>query len=202
MATAVRRFVFLLLSHCPYTVLTSPTQDVMETASASEKPFPPVRIAVACTYCSKSTVSLGKNDKVNGHRRPPVPGNVATSPPPTTALPVSPTSTTKSAALLPDKCACRKPRLRCTFCLSRLNTSSTLQMFQPSFKIEKNDDGKQSMKPVTHPFAAFTVFCVTCRHSGHAVHYLNWFKNNSTCPVSGCTCPCASLDSKSNKSSN
>lgn len=171
----------------------------MDPVTDSEKSLPPSRIAVACAYCFKSTVSVGKNEKSNGQRRLPASVNLATSPPPPPPLPISPTATTKSASLMPDKCSCGKPRLRCTFCLSRLNTSSALQMFQPSFKVDKTDDGLQLIKSVTHPRAAFTVFCVTCRHSGHALHYLNWFQNNSTCPVSGCTCPCASLDSKIGK---
>lgn len=175
----------------------------MDTVTTSEKSLPSSRIAVACAYCFKSTVSLGKNDKLNGHRRTPAPGNLATSPPPPPPpLPISPTASTKSASAIPDKCSCGKPRLRCTFCLSRLNTSSALQMFQPSFKVDKSDEGQRVTKSIPHPKAAFTVFCVTCRHSGHALHYLNWFQNNSTCPVSGCTCTCASLDSKIGRNSN
>lgn len=158
----------------------------LETSADPSKPL--VRLAVACGFCYKSTVSLGKNDPMI-FRRPQMPGGIAASPP----SPVSP-SITKSAIAKSDVCMCRKPRPRCSFCFSRLNTPSSLQMFQPSFKIDQNDQGQPVIKRVNHPFGAFTVFCMTCRHSGHATHYLNWFKTNSTCPVSGCTCSCSSLD--------
>ena len=149
---------------------------------------PRIRLAVACGFCNKSIFPLSKNDPPQ-YRHVQIPTNLAASPP----SPIS-QAAWKNVQAQTDSCICNKPRNRCCFCLNRLNSSSTLRMFQPSFKIDRNDVGKPVVKRVTHPFAAFTVFCATCRHSGHATHYLNWFKTNSTCPVGGCTCSCAAID--------
>lgn len=44
------------------------------------------------------------------------------------------------------------------------------------------------------------VACQTCRHGGHTSHILGWFEGgldgeppHDMCPVSGCSCMCASL---------
>ncbi len=52
--------------------------------------------------------------------------------------------------------------------------------------------------------ASWFVWCQACRHGGHAGHIFNWFHGTSNgglppalieCPVNGCTCRCAGLDS-------
>lgn len=105
-----------------------------------------------------------------------------------------------------EPCKCMKPRARCSLCLARLNTPSTLNLFRGKTELDafggiklSSYDTSLSTKTsnpviVKNPFASFTVFCATCRHSGHASHYLDWFKTNNHCPVSGCTCQCSSLD--------
>ena len=128
------------------------------------------RLAVACTYCSKSI----------GHRTG---DSVPKSKPPTPAVASSGGGGKKSREGEEASCSCRKPRSRCALCLSRLNTSSSLALFA------------QRRRPTRFPFDSFTVFCATCRHSGHALHYLEWFDLHSNCPVAGCTCTCSSLDS-------
>lgn len=138
------------------------------------------RLAVACTFCSKSI----------GHRTTPalksVTSNAAASPP--AASSSSPPTGKKAGKETSGEavCSCRKPRSRCALCLSRLNTSSSLALFaqrrRPDSALPK------------FPFDSFTVFCATCRHSGHALHYLEWFNSHSNCPVAGCTCTCSSLD--------
>lgn len=41
------------------------------------------------------------------------------------------------------------------------------------------------------------VFCLTCRHGGHAAHILEWFygsdggRAHGMCAVAGCACRCA-----------
>ena len=34
-----------------------------------------------------------------------------------------------------------------------------------------------------------------CRHGGHAGCIIKWFMEHLDCPVTGCTCKCAQLDS-------
>ncbi|KAG5668330.1 hypothetical protein PVAND_016273 [Polypedilum vanderplanki] len=33
--------------------------------------------------------------------------------------------------------------------------------------------------------------CLSCSHSFHTAHLLEWFENHDVCPVAGCRCPCA-----------
>lgn len=140
------------------------------------------RLAVACTFCSKSI----------GHRTAPAPTSLpkpAAASSPASSSPVPPPTGKKTGKETAGDtgCSCRKPRSRCALCLSRLNTSSSLALFaqrrRPDSALPK------------FPFDSFTVFCATCRHSGHALHYLEWFNAHSNCPVAGCTCTCSSLDS-------
>lgn len=48
--------------------------------------------------------------------------------------------------------------------------------------------------PRITPYDLFMSWCQTCRHGGHAAHMDNWFKKHVECPVTGCTCPCSTLD--------
>lgn len=38
------------------------------------------------------------------------------------------------------------------------------------------------------------IWCEKCHHGGHSNHVIEWFNENSSCPVYGCGCLCASLD--------
>ena len=44
-------------------------------------------------------------------------------------------------------------------------------------------------------FSSWFTWCQTCRHGGHAGHVIEWFLEHVECPVTGCTCKCAQLDS-------
>ena len=44
-------------------------------------------------------------------------------------------------------------------------------------------------------FSSWFTWCQTCRHGGHAGHMIDWFMEHVECPVTGCTCKCAQLDS-------
>eukprot|EP01060_Flectonema_neradi_P034503 TRINITY_DN6066_c0_g3_i1.p1 TRINITY_DN6066_c0_g3~~TRINITY_DN6066_c0_g3_i1.p1 ORF type:complete len:955 (+),score=174.72 TRINITY_DN6066_c0_g3_i1:82-2946(+) len=46
----------------------------------------------------------------------------------------------------------------------------------------------------TDSLPAHLTWCVSCRHGGHLEHLQNWFAVHKQCPVSDCTCQCASLD--------
>ncbi|XP_074036422.1 GATOR complex protein mio [Leptinotarsa decemlineata] len=72
---------------------------------------------------------------------------------------------------------CRKPLPRCAICLQYMGTTT----------------GESSSK--SKPFEEWFTWCQTCRHGGHAGHICDWFEEHQECPVSGCTCRCASIDS-------
>ncbi|XP_074600289.1 GATOR complex protein mio [Brevipalpus obovatus] len=100
---------------------------------------------------------------------------------------------------------CRKPLPRCCICLAQFGTpvgstwrkdetnpvSGTNNSLAPGSRIA-DDDGtpKKKMSPLSTWFS----WCQTCRHGGHAKHILDWFSENSECPVSGCSCRCILLD--------
>ncbi|KAH8556998.1 hypothetical protein BGW37DRAFT_417580 [Umbelopsis sp. PMI_123] len=39
-------------------------------------------------------------------------------------------------------------------------------------------------------FDLWFTWCQTCRHGGHAIHMLDWFRTHKHCPVSECDCMC------------
>lgn len=173
----------------------------LENTSSPESPFessrkePVVRMAIACNFCSKSigqkagspVTKSGSTSSTPIHN-PPVPHYTS----PTRAGSGSTVGRKNSSER--NTCSCLKPRARCSLCLTRLNTSSSLNMFLGPQRTPDATRHEPSPGPLKNPFSSFTVFCATCRHSGHASHYLEWFKSNVNCPVSGCTCRCSSLD--------
>ncbi|XP_017480098.1 PREDICTED: WD repeat-containing protein mio isoform X3 [Rhagoletis zephyria] len=82
--------------------------------------------------------------------------------------------------------SCRKPLPRCSLCLLHMGT--TLNISLPS------DATHESLGWQSKPFSKWFSWCQTCRHGGHTEHMMQWFKQNSECPVSSCTCRCFDLD--------
>jgi len=84
--------------------------------------------------------------------------------------------------------SCKKPLPRCAVCLVNMGTASGTTVHNPEVK-PGNRDAKLSQ------FNSWFTWCQTCRHGGHASHLIDWFSEHSDCPVTGCSCKCAQLDS-------
>ncbi|XP_067625308.1 GATOR2 complex protein MIOS-like [Eurosta solidaginis] len=82
--------------------------------------------------------------------------------------------------------SCRKPLPRCSLCLLHMGT--TLNISLPS------DATHESLGWQSKPFSKWFSWCQTCRHGGHTEHMMQWFKQNSECPVSSCSCRCFDMD--------
>lgn len=83
---------------------------------------------------------------------------------------------------------CRKPLPRCAVCLVNMGTDSGNTMLSA---------GKDDTTKKITSFGDWFSWCQTCRHGGHAGHMIDWFSAHQVCPVTGCTCRCASLDANS-----
>jgi len=83
---------------------------------------------------------------------------------------------------------CKKPLPRCAVCLVNMGTASGTTTLNPEVKPGVGDT-KLSQ------FDSWFTWCQTCRHGGHASHLIDWFSEHSDCPVTGCSCKCAQLDS-------
>ncbi|KAJ7386639.1 hypothetical protein OS493_006624 [Desmophyllum pertusum] len=87
---------------------------------------------------------------------------------------------------------CRKPLPRCALCLVHMGTPSSLSQKQ------SNQD-PSAEKPTNvrsvNPFNNWFTWCQSCRHGGHSNHVVEWFKEHTECPVTGCGCHCMNLDS-------
>ncbi|GFT39799.1 GATOR complex protein MIOS [Nephila pilipes] len=81
---------------------------------------------------------------------------------------------------------CRKPLPRCTLCLCHMGTPAGIHWQRP---IQTGSEKKRLAN-----FSDWLTWCQTCRHGGHSVHLLEWFKHHNECPVTGCMCKCMSLD--------
>ncbi|XP_026738922.1 GATOR complex protein MIOS isoform X1 [Trichoplusia ni] len=75
---------------------------------------------------------------------------------------------------------CRKPLPRCGVCSLHVGTGAGA--------------GGAGAPAAGAAFSSWFSWCVACRHGGHAQHLINWFKEHTECPVSSCTCHCATLD--------
>jgi len=84
--------------------------------------------------------------------------------------------------------SCKKPLPRCAVCLVNMGTASGTTGHNPEMKPGIRD-AKLSQ------FNSWFTWCQTCRHGGHASHLIDWFSEHSDCPVTGCSCKCAQLDS-------
>lgn len=87
---------------------------------------------------------------------------------------------------------CRKPLPRCCICLTQFGTPTRFS--SRSDYSNTSNDPKKKIKPINSWFS----WCQTCRHGGHAKHMMDWFMEQSECPVSGCPCRCISLDTIEN----
>lgn len=171
-----------------------------------------LRLSIACNYCSRTVATMFASPDSDSETNV---DNKLVAPPKNMSKRGSARSSDRnksrranvvSASPTDEPCKCLKPRARCSLCLARLNTPSTLQLFRGKTELDAFGGIKlssydtslttENSNPVIvkNPFASFSVFCATCRHSGHASHYLDWFKAHNHCPVSGCTCQCSSLD--------
>ncbi|ALC40299.1 mio [Drosophila busckii] len=92
-----------------------------------------------------------------------------------------PRSTTTSTNRLSSCPSCRKPLPRCALCLMHMGTM-----------MHSSSDANAAAQ--TKPFSKWFSWCQTCRHGGHTEHIMQWFKQNSECPVSSCNCRCFDLD--------
>ncbi|GIY10130.1 GATOR complex protein MIOS [Caerostris darwini] len=81
---------------------------------------------------------------------------------------------------------CRKPLPRCSLCLCHMGTPAGLHWQR---QIENGSERKKMTD-----FSDWLTWCQTCRHGGHSVHILEWFKHHNECPVTGCMCKCMTLD--------
>ncbi|XP_065053231.1 GATOR2 complex protein MIOS-like isoform X2 [Rhopilema esculentum] len=82
--------------------------------------------------------------------------------------------------------SCRRPLPRCAVCLINMGTSSSHMQRQTGTK-PKTDFQH-------NPFDNWFTWCQNCKHGGHAVHLIDWFKEETECPVTGCPCRCNSQD--------
>ncbi|XP_072142753.1 GATOR2 complex protein MIOS isoform X3 [Dermacentor andersoni] len=82
---------------------------------------------------------------------------------------------------------CRKPLPRCALCLTNMGTPAG------SVWRGSNEQGDESGKLAE--FSTWFTWCQSCRHGGHAVHLIDWFRDHADCPVTGCNCKCSALDS-------
>eukprot|EP00794_Sanderia_malayensis_P003124 gene3124-3592_t len=89
--------------------------------------------------------------------------------------------------------SCRRPLPRCAVCLINMGTSSAHMQRQ---------SGKLRTDFQQNPFNNWFTWCQSCKHGGHAVHLVEWFREESECPVTGCICHCNSLDGASQILSN
>ncbi|XP_020805972.1 WD repeat-containing protein mio [Drosophila serrata] len=98
-----------------------------------------------------------------------------------------PRSTTTSTNRLSSCPSCRKPLPRCSLCLMHMGTMVNMSNGETSHT--EVSSGWQ-----TKPFSKWFSWCQTCRHGGHTEHIMQWFKQNSECPVSSCNCRCFDMD--------
>ena len=61
--------------------------------------------------------------------------------------------------------------------------------------VERNRIKRTVVLDPSAEFDNWFTWCQSCRHGGHSIHIEEWFRSNVECPVSGCDCKCASLDS-------
>ncbi|XP_055851690.1 GATOR complex protein MIOS isoform X1 [Episyrphus balteatus] len=82
--------------------------------------------------------------------------------------------------------SCRKPLPRCSLCLLHMGTNVH---FPPQSAFGHEGLGWQSKS-----FSKWFSWCQTCRHGGHTEHIMQWFSQNSECPVALCSCKCFDMD--------
>ncbi|XP_034474659.1 GATOR complex protein MIOS [Drosophila innubila] len=100
-----------------------------------------------------------------------------------------PRSTSTSTNRLSSCPSCRKPLPRCSLCVMHMGTMMNTCTNAGESNLTDLQVGWQ-MKP----FSKWFSWCQTCRHGGHTEHIMQWFKQNSECPVSSCNCRCFDMD--------
>lgn len=134
---------------------------------------PPQQVLVACNFCCNSILT---NILSTGSR------------PKRFAQYSNPSNRTKIMACP----ACRKPLPRCALCLVHMGTPSSLTQKQSN--PDPNAEKPSNVRSV-NPFNNWFTWCQSCRHGGHSNHIVDWFKEHTECPVTGCSCHCMNLDS-------
>ncbi|CAL1286700.1 unnamed protein product [Larinioides sclopetarius] len=127
---------------------------------------PSQQVFVSCNFCRRSVSNSFLYKQPDGTR------NAQT-----------PLSANRKISCCPG---CRKPLPRCSLCLCHMGTPAGLHWQR------QIDMGSERKK--LSDFSDWLTWCQTCRHGGHSVHILEWFKNHNECPVTGCMCKCMSLD--------
>ncbi|XP_030384067.1 GATOR complex protein MIOS [Scaptodrosophila lebanonensis] len=96
-----------------------------------------------------------------------------------------PRSTSTSTNKLSSCPSCRKPLPRCSLCLMHMGTM---------VNINTGENPAEVQAWPSKPFSKWFAWCQTCRHGGHTEHIMQWFKQNTECPVSSCSCRCFDVD--------
>jgi hypothetical protein len=125
--------------------------------------LPPRQIYVRCNHCGANLSHHRSDAAVTAHDHGKHGGH-------------SQPGVSTKATLCPS---CRKPLPRCALCLLPLGTSPD----QDTATCRVQD------KP-SRTFDWSLSFCLRCHHGCHSEHALEWFKQSSVCPVSGCGCRC------------
>ena len=89
---------------------------------------------------------------------------------------------------------CQKPLPACTICQMSFGTpissigesSSSSSSSQNNTQQQQLQQQQQQQNNLDYTF----VWCVSCKHSGHLKHLMEWFENHKECSVPGCNCRC------------
>lgn len=84
--------------------------------------------------------------------------------------------------------SCRKPMPRCAVCLLPLNHSRGAEMGGRGEKAKR-----AAADSAAAQFGEWFSWCQSCHHGGHSDHTIEWFATHTHCPVTDCSCPCATL---------
>lgn len=140
----------------------------------------PQRLYAACTFCAQPIASYLSNDQTGvktnyqqhiAHHQ-------------LNRMSTSNASSSKSRTCTCNNCGKSLPR--CCLCLTNLGTAAGVY-WRPGLTFSKSD---RKLSPCSSWFT----WCQSCRHGGHASHLMDWFSENSSCPVVGCKCKCMCLD--------
>lgn len=82
---------------------------------------------------------------------------------------------------------CRKALPRCAVCLAQMGTLA-------SFHPPQADKAITGSRPKINPISLWFSWCQRCKHGGHALHLMEWFREHPICPVTSCPCKCITLD--------
>ncbi|KAL3911681.1 MAG: hypothetical protein SGPRY_008602 [Prymnesium sp.] len=139
-----------------------------------------VQVFARCNFCSQSLVTGGPQQPVKASR---------------------PTRASRSFTK-PSACPqCKKPLPRCALCMQHLGCPDTgelaAQQLPSLTPVAPTAEAGDTWEAVSSAYGHWMVWCQTCRHGGHAAHLEEWFAAHDECPVSGCTCRCATNDRRS-----